>query len=76
MPSQIKRAGQLTYLNFTENGWRDGNDKKIKNWKLKARNILLHKRPWNFGSGKEVQLERDKAKHESKMNPTDPNDRF
>lgn len=33
------------YLAWTENKWKDGNNKPIKNWKTKLRNTLPHLKP-------------------------------
>lgn len=49
-PERIKRAAALQYETFTENRWRDGNGKVVKNWKTKSRNVMIHKKPWSFGS--------------------------
>ncbi len=49
-PDRINRAGASLYENWLENKWRDGNNKPIVNWKLKAKNAVIHYKPWNFGS--------------------------
>jgi hypothetical protein len=33
-----------------EAGWKDGLGKVVKNWKTKTKNVMIHKKPWNFGS--------------------------
>ncbi len=33
------------YESWVENGWKDGNDKPIKNWKTKIKNTLPHLKP-------------------------------
>ena len=35
-----KESIELKYESWKENGWKDGNDKPIKNWKSKALNII------------------------------------
>jgi len=35
-------ALKLKYESWIENGWKDGNDKNIKNWKTKLLNTLPH----------------------------------
>ncbi len=49
-PERIKRAGASMYEDWVDNGWKDGNNKPIVNWKSKAKNTLAYKKPWNFGS--------------------------
>jgi hypothetical protein len=39
-PSVDKKAVELKYLSWTENGWKDGNNKPITNWKTKLLNTL------------------------------------
>jgi len=51
---QIKRAASLQFETYTEsdsnpNVWRDGNGKKITNWKTKIKNTAKHWKPWNYG---------------------------
>jgi len=45
---------KLKYESWVENGWKDGNDKKIKNWKSK----LLHTMPYipNCDTPKEIKV--------------------
>ncbi len=42
---------ELKYEAWKENGWRDGNDKKIKNWKSKLLHTLPHMNRKNNGTG-------------------------
>ena len=49
-PEQIQRAATCQFDTYTEQGWKDGNGKQIKIWKTKAKNAMIHKKPWNFGS--------------------------
>lgn len=37
---KIKASLKLKYQSWVENGWKDGNDKPIKNWKTKILNTL------------------------------------
>lgn len=39
-PNVDKKAVELKYLSWTENGWKDGNNKPITNWKTKLLNTL------------------------------------
>lgn len=49
-PERVKRASRLQYDTYEENGWKDGNNNQVKNWKTKAKTALSYKNPWNFGS--------------------------
>ena len=51
-PERIKRAAKLQFDTYVDNGWKDGNGKKVKNWKLKTRNIMSYKKPWSYGNEK------------------------
>ena len=35
-----KEAVELKYMAWVENGWKDGNDNQIKNWKVKLTNTI------------------------------------
>lgn len=39
---EIDASAKLKYAAFKENGWKDGLDKPIKNWKSKVLNIIPH----------------------------------
>lgn len=39
-----KEAVELKYMAWVENGWKDGNDKQIKNWKTKLTNTIPYLR--------------------------------
>ena len=39
---QLEKDVELKYLSWVENGWKDGNDKPIKNWKSKLLNTIPH----------------------------------
>ena len=54
-PERIKRAGSSMYEDWVENKWRDGNNKPIKNWKSKSKNVITNKKPWNFGASNQQQ---------------------
>jgi len=41
-PNVSKQALELKYKAWVVNGWKDGNDKAIKNWKTKLLNTLPH----------------------------------
>lgn len=43
----LKFSIQSKYEQWVENGWRDGHDVEIKNWKTKIKNTLPHLRPIN-----------------------------
>lgn len=38
------------YESWVDNGWRDGNNKDIINWKLKLKNTITHLKPINNGT--------------------------
>lgn len=44
-----KKAIELKFETFVSDGWKDGNGKEIKNWKIKFQNCLKFERPWNYG---------------------------
>jgi len=46
---RVNRAARLQFETFTDNGWKDGNGKIVKNWKTKSLNIMSYKKPWNYG---------------------------
>ncbi len=41
-PSVDINEVRLKYLAWVENGWKDGNDRQVKNWKSKLLNTMLH----------------------------------
>lgn len=41
-PTVDKQSLKLKYEAWIENGWKDGHDKKIKNWKSKLLQTILH----------------------------------
>ena len=40
--SEIESSAKYKYQAFVENGWKDGNNEPIKNWKSKMLNIIPH----------------------------------
>jgi hypothetical protein len=44
------RAAKSRFETYVDSGWKDGNGKEIKNWKLKAKNAIKHEKPWSYGS--------------------------
>jgi len=46
---QITRCAQGKYDTYVADQWHDGYGKKIKNWKMKAKNSLKYEKPWNYG---------------------------
>lgn len=48
---------ELKYKSWVENGWKDGNDKKIKNWKTKILNTIPYFK--HTGNGKQGQQKRN-----------------
>ena len=51
-PEPYKPAIKLKYDAWVENGWKDGNDKPIKNWKVKILNTIPHLEVLEVGAGK------------------------
>ena len=47
---RVKRAAKLQYDTYDENGWKDGNNNQVKNWKTKAKTALSYKKPWSYGN--------------------------
>ena len=47
---QIARCATGKFETYVEQDWHDGYDKKIKNWKLKAKNSLKHEMPYKYGT--------------------------
>lgn len=47
--NRATKAARLQYETFVGNGWRDGNGKPINDWKSKAKNTLLYKKPEYYG---------------------------
>lgn len=43
----LKYSIQSKYESWVDNGWKDGNDKPIKNWKTKLKNTLPFLKPLN-----------------------------
>lgn len=43
--SEYEYSLKSKYDSWVSNGWRDGHDKKIKNWKSKIKNTLPHLKP-------------------------------
>jgi hypothetical protein len=43
----LKYSIQSKYESWVDNGWKDGNDKPIKNWKTKLKNTLPYLKPLN-----------------------------
>lgn len=56
---KIKDSLHLKYQSWVENGWKDGNDKEIKNWKTKILNTLpflkKDENSWKDGQGVKVK---------------------
>lgn len=53
--NRSKRAASLQYETYVLSNWHDGNGKKIKNWKNKARNAFAYKKPSSFGKADKAQ---------------------
>lgn len=49
-PTLDKESVKLKYRSFIENGWKDGNNKPIKNWKSKLLNVLPYLKEVNKSS--------------------------
>lgn len=52
------------YESWVDNGWKDGNDKAIKNWKTKIKNTFPHLKPLKDGNPKQTQSDYSKRKDE------------
>lgn len=48
VPNVIQLEVKLKYDSWVVNGWKDGNDKKIVNWKSKLNNTLPHLKQQEF----------------------------
>ena len=46
---QITRCAGDKFDTYVEQDWCDGFGKKIKNWKLKAKNSMKHEMPYKYG---------------------------
>lgn len=42
---QLEFSLKSKYESWVENGWKDGNDNRIKNWKGKIKNVIPHLKP-------------------------------
>ena len=55
----LKYSIQSKYEQWLENGWKDGHNNEIKNWKTKIKNTLPHLKPLNnFNNGATTQPRR------------------
>lgn len=59
---KIKSALKLKYESWVENGWKDGNDKKIKNWKSKILNTIPYLKN-NYSNGKAIAKNQAASDH-------------
>jgi len=50
---------EAKYNAWVENGWKDGNDKKIKNWRTKLQNTIPYFRKGNDGRAANQQRRKD-----------------
>tara|TARA_R110000772_G_scaffold173326_3_gene285285 strand:- start:2785 stop:3570 length:786 start_codon:yes stop_codon:yes gene_type:complete len=46
------RAAILQFDTYEGNDWKDGKNTPVKNWKMKVKNAMIHKKPWSFGEAK------------------------
>ncbi len=51
-PNVDRSSVGFKYDSWVENGWKDGNDKPVKNWKTKLLNTLPHLKEKSFKKGK------------------------
>ena len=63
-PERIKRAAKLQFETFVDNGWRDGNGKRVQKWKTKTRNVMSYKKPWSFGPAENQSSPTTKPAHD------------
>jgi hypothetical protein len=47
---QIERCAIGNFRTYEDQGWKDGNGKKIKNWKTTIRNKWKYEKPWSYGN--------------------------
>lgn len=47
--NRVKSAAKLQFDTFTDNEWKDGNGNLVRNWKIKAKNVLSFKNPKSYG---------------------------
>lgn len=52
-PDRVRSCANLQFDTYVDQDWHDGNGKKIKSWKTKSINSMIHKKPWSFGSNQQ-----------------------
>jgi|TARA_R110001592_G_scaffold358277_1_gene662873 hypothetical protein len=52
-PDRVRSCADLQFDTYVDQDWHDGNGKKIKSWRTKSINSMIHKKPWSFGSNQQ-----------------------
>lgn len=63
-PNVDKELVRLKYLAWVNNNWRDGNNKKIANWKTKLLNTITYLKPNNYGNNQKRAIASGKKSYE------------